>query len=126
MAYKEAGLEGGWQTVEPVHQPASPPQDNVDVIHLVSTLIPGVRVGTPRIYTFSGDATPRNTEVSFEQWYHKVQCVKDYYPEAVFWESIIWSLKEPAADMARQMGPTASGCPYPAKPFCYFGHSGFF
>ena len=26
--------------------------------------------------------------VSFEQWYHKVQCIKDNYPESVVWESI--------------------------------------
>ena len=48
------------------------------------------------------------TEVSIEQWYHKVQCVKDHYPELVVWESIIWSLKGAVADMAQYMGPTAS------------------
>ena len=48
------------------------------------------------------------TEVSFEQWYHKVQCVKDHYLESVVWESIVRSLKRVAADMARYMGPTAS------------------
>ena len=48
------------------------------------------------------------TEVSFEQWYHEVQCVKDHYPELVLWESIVRSLKGPAVDMAWYMGPTTS------------------
>ena len=46
--------------------------------------------------------------VSFKQWYHKVQCVKDPYLEAVVWDSIIRSLKGAVADMARYVGPTAS------------------
>ena len=46
--------------------------------------------------------------MSFEQWYHKEQCVKDHYPEAVVQESIIRSLKGSTADMARYMGPTTS------------------
>ena len=51
---------------------------------------------------------PGKMEASFEQWYHKVQCVKDHYLESVVRESIIHSLKGAAADMARYMGPTAS------------------
>ena len=51
---------------------------------------------------------PGKTEVSFEQWYHKVQCVKDNYPESVVWESIVRSLKGAVVDMAWYMGPTAS------------------
>ena len=47
-------------------------------------------------------------EVSFKQWYHKVQCEKDHYPESVVRESIVHSLKGAAVDMARYMGPTAS------------------
>ena len=35
-------------------------------------------------------------------------CIKDHYPELVIQESIMWSLKGAAADMARYMGPTAS------------------
>ena len=70
-------------------------------------LASGLHLGTSRINTFSGGATPGKTEVSFEQWYHKVQCVKDHYPESVVWESIMRSLKG-AADMARYMGPAAS------------------
>ena len=47
-------------------------------------------------------------EVSFEQWYHEVQCVKGHYTESVVWESIVRSLKEAVAEMARYMGPTTS------------------
>ena len=48
------------------------------------------------------------TEVSFEQWYHKVQCVKDHYPESVVWESIVRLLKGAVVDMAQYMGLTTS------------------
>ena len=44
----------------------------------------------------------------FEQWNHKVQWVKDHYPELVVWESIVRSLKGVAVDMVCYMGPTAS------------------
>ena len=47
-------------------------------------------------------------EVSFKQWYHEVQCVKDHYPESVVRESIIHSFKGAVADMARYMGPNTS------------------
>ena len=76
--------------------------------HLLSTLTAGLRLGTLWINTFSTDATPGKTEVSFEQWYHEVQCIKDHYSESIVWESIIRSLKEAAVDMAWYMGPTAS------------------
>ena len=66
------------------------------------------QLGNPRINIFSPNAIPGNTKVSFKQWYHEVQCVKDHYPKVVVWESIIWLLKGPAADMARYMGPTTS------------------
>ena len=68
----------------------------------------GLHLGTPRINTISGEATPGKTEVSFEQWYHKVQCVKDHFPESAVWESIVQSFKGAVADMAWYMGPTAS------------------
>ena len=71
-------------------------------------LMARLRLGIPRINTFSSDATPGNTEVSFEQWYHGVQCIKDDYQESVVQESIIRSLKGAATDMAQYMGPTAS------------------
>ena len=48
------------------------------------------------------------TEVSFEQWYHEVQCLEDHYLELVVWEIIVRSLKGAVADMARYMGPTTS------------------
>ena len=76
--------------------------------HLINTLALGLCLGTPRINTFSGEAMPGKTEVSFEQWYHEVQCIKDHYQELVVWESIVQSLKGAAADMAWYMGPTAS------------------
>ena len=47
------------------------------------------------------------TEVSYKQWSHEVQCIKDHYPESVVRESIMQSLKGAVADMARYMGPTA-------------------
>ena len=75
---------------------------------LISALTSGLQIGTPKISTFSGEAAPGKTEVSYEQWSHEVQCVKDHYPESVVCESIMWSLKGAAADMAHYMGPTAS------------------
>ena len=48
------------------------------------------------------------TEVSLEQWYHEVQCVKDHYPESVVWESIVRLLKGTVVDMAWYISPTAS------------------
>ena len=71
-------------------------------------LTAGLRMGTPHTNTFSGYTTPRKTEVSFEQWYHEIWCVKDHYPEVMVWESIIWSLKGATADMDRYMGSTTS------------------
>ena len=79
-----------------------------DIGHLINTLELGLHLGTPRINTFSGKAMPGKTEVSFKQWYHEVQCIKDHYSESVVQESIVPSLKGAAADMAQYMGPTAS------------------
>ena len=81
------------QTQQAAIMAHSSPQTEEDVGHLLSTLVARLRLGTPRINTFSGDATPGKTQVSFEQWYHEVQCVKDHYPESVVWNSIIRSLK---------------------------------
>ena len=64
---------------------------------------------------------PGKTEVSFEQWNHKVQCVKDHYPELVVWESIVQSLKGAVADMAQYMGPTASVTEILQKLMVIFG-----
>ena len=63
-------------------------------------------MAAPRINTFSGDTMLGQTEVSFEQWYHKVQCIKDHYPESVVQESIVRSLKGAVVDMAWYMCPT--------------------
>ena len=50
---------------------------------------------------------PGKMEVSFEQWYHEAQCVKDHYWGSVVRERIVHSLKGVTADMARYMDPTA-------------------
>ena len=75
---------------------------------LITSLTSGLHIGTPKISTFSGNMAPGKTEVSYEQWSHEVQCIKDYYPESVVRESIMRSLKGAVADMAHYMGPTAS------------------
>ena len=100
--------DGGWAPQGPPPQTLTPAQPNADVGCLINMLAAGLCLGMPRINIFSSKATPGKTKVSFEQWYHKVQCVKDHYPESVVQESIIRSLKGAAADMARYMGPTAS------------------
>ena len=78
-----------------------------DVGCQISTLASGLDLSTPRINTFSGEAMPGKAEVSFEQWNHDVQYIKDHYLESVVWESIVRSLKGVTADMAWYMGPTA-------------------
>ena len=75
---------------------------------LITALTLGLQIGTPKISTFSGNMVPSKTEVSYEQWSHEVQCIKDHYLELVVRESIIWSLKGAVADMACYMAPTAS------------------
>ena len=102
-----AQSDGGWVPQGPLPQPQRPALANPNVGCLISTLALGLCLGTPRINTFSGEAMPGKTEVSFEQWYHEVQCVKDHYPESVVQESIVQSLGA-VVDMARYMGPTAS------------------
>ena len=100
--------DGGWEPRgQPPHPPA-PVQPNEDTGHLTNTLATGLWLITTQINTFSGDAMPSKMEVSFKQWYHEVQCVKDHYPESVARESIGHSLKGSAVDMARYMGSTAS------------------
>ena len=75
---------------------------------LITALKLGLCLGTPKINTFSGDITPGRTKVSFKQWNHEVQCIKDHYLVSVVQESIMRSLKGAAADMAQYMGPNAS------------------
>ena len=99
--------DGGWVPLPPT-QPPRPALADLDMGHLINTLVSGLHLGTPRINTFSGKTMLGKTEVSFEQWYHEVQCVKDHYLESVVWESIVRSVKGAAADMAWYMGPTAS------------------
>ena len=74
---------------------------------LITTLTLGLQISTQKISTFSGDVAPSKTKVSYEQWSHEVQCIKDHYLELVVRESIMWSLKGAVADMACYMGPTA-------------------
>ena len=98
---------GGRVPTGPQLLPTSPAPAGPDMGQLISALTLGLRISTPKISTFSGKAAPGKTEVSYEQWSHEVQCVKDHYPESVVRESIMQSLKGAAADMARYMGPTA-------------------
>ena len=102
--WKGEGM-GTQQAASVAHRP---PCIEENVGHFLSTLTARLRLGTQRINTFSGNATLGKTKVSFEQWYHEVQCVKDYYPELVVWESIVRSLKGVVADMAQYMSPTTS------------------
>ena len=88
--------------------PPAPGQPDEYIGCLINRLAMELQLCTPQIKTFSGDAMPGKTEVSFKQWYHEVQCVKDHYPESVVRESIVHSLKGAVADMARYMGPTTS------------------
>ena len=97
------GAPSGSPQRPPCPAPAGP-----DMGQLITTLTLGLHLGTPKISTFSGDVAPGKTEVSYEQWSHEVQCIKDHYPESVVRESIIRSLKGAVADMACYMGPTAS------------------
>ena len=98
---------GGRVPTRPQPQPVGPALPGPDMGQLISALTSGLQIGTPEISTFSGNVAPGQTEESYEQWSHEVQCIKDHYPEAVFQESIIRSLKGPVADMACYMGPTA-------------------
>ena len=123
----EVALQGGigWGSSEPVQWPTGSPWAQEDAGHLLSMLTAGLRLVTPRINTFSGDATPGKTEVSLEQWYCEVQYIKDHYLESVVWESIIRSLNGAAADMAQYMGPT-TGVTHILQKLNYFWHSGLF
>ena len=99
---------GGRVPFGPPQQPPCPAPTGPDMGQLITTLTLGLCIGTPKISTFSGNVAPSKTEVSYKQWSHKVQCIKDHYPESVVRESIMRSLKGAAADMACYMGPTAS------------------
>ena len=102
------GPGGGWVPLGSPPQPLRPALADLDMGHLINTLVSGLHLGPLWINTFSGKAMLGKTEVSFEQWYHEVQGVKDHYSESVVQESIVQSLKGAVADMAQYMGPTAS------------------
>ena len=68
---------------------SSSPAANIS--QFLSVLTTRLRMGTPYINIFSGDAIPVKTGVSSGHWYHEDQFVKDHYQKAVVWESIIWS-----------------------------------
>ena len=97
----------GFPQVNLLNPPTSA-QPSAEVGCLINTLASGLCLGAPQINTFSGEAMPGKADVSFKQWYHEVQCVKDHYPKSVVWEGIVRSLKGAVADMARYMGPTTS------------------
>ena len=98
---------GGRVPLGPQLQAPHPALAGTDMGQLITVLTMGLQIGTPKISTFSGNAAPSQTEVSYDQWSHEVQCIKDHYPESVVRESIMWSLKGATADMAHYMGPTA-------------------
>ena len=112
---------GGGVSSGPPPQVPHPTPSGSDVGQLITTLALGLHLGTPKINTFSSGITPGKTEVLFEQWNHKVQCIKDHYPESVVQESIMRSLKGAAADMAWYMGPTAGVSDIFDKPTVIFG-----
>ena len=107
LLFKCDQMEDGF-LMGPPPQPPRLALANPDVGCLINMIELELPLGTPRINTFSGEAMLGKTEVSFEQWYHEVQCIKDHYQESVVQESIVQSLKGTAADMAQYMGPTAS------------------
>ena len=72
---------GGRAPSGPLLQSPSPALVGPDMGQLINALTSGLQIGTPKISTFSGNVAPGKTEVSYEQWSHEVQCIKDHYPE---------------------------------------------
>ena len=114
---------GGRVSFGPPQQLPCPALAGPDMGQLITTLTLGLCIGTPKISTFSGNVVPGKTEVSYEQWSHKVQCIKDHYPESVVRESIMRSLKGAVAGMACYMGPTAGVSEILEKLLVIFGMS---
>ena len=114
---------GGRVPSGPPQQSPCPAPAGPDMGQLITALTLGLQIGTPKISTFSGDVAPGKTEVSYEQWSYKVQCIKDHYPESVVRESIMQSLRGAAADMAHYMGPTAGVSKILEKTLCNIWHS---
>ena len=98
---------GGRVPSGPLQQLPCPAPAGPDMGQLITALTSSLQISTPKISIFSGDMAPGKTKVSYEQWSHKVQCIKDHYLELVVRESIMQSLKGAVADMACYMGPTA-------------------
>ena len=85
-----------------------PPHTEENVGHLLSTLATGLRLGTPRTNTFSGDTMPGKNRGILGAVVPEVQFIMDHYLELVVQESIVRSLKGEVVDMAQYMGPTTS------------------
>ena len=64
-------------------QSPCPAPPGPDMGQLITALTLALQISTPKISTFSGDVAPSKTEVSYKPWSHKVQCIKDHYPESV-------------------------------------------
>ena len=105
---RRSPFQGGRVPSGPPLQSPGPALAGPDMGQLINALTSGLQISTPKISTFSGNMAPGKTKVSYKQWSHKVQCIKDHYPESVVRESIMQSLKGAVADMACYMGPTAS------------------
>ena len=101
-------------------QPPCPELAGPDMGQLITALTLDLCIGTPKISTFSDNVAPGKTEVSYKQWSHEVQCIKDHYLEWLVRESIM-SLKGAAADMACYMDPTASVSEILEKHLVIFG-----
>ena len=65
-------LRGGRVPTGPEPLPVSPALAGPDMSQLISTLTSGLRIGTPKISTFSGNGAPGKTKVLYKQWSHEV------------------------------------------------------
>ena len=114
---------GGRVPSGPLQQSLCPAPAGPYLGQLIIALTLGLQISTLKISTFSGDMAPSKTEVSYEQWSHEMQCIKDHYPESVVRESIMQSLRGAVADMAHYMGPTASVSINFGETLCNIWHS---
>ena len=77
--------------------------------NIISNLVKGaLRTTVPRLSNYSGDMTGKAGEVSFEQWSFEVQGLRKTSSESAIREGMNRSLKGPAADTVRNMGPEAT------------------
>ena len=121
----EQSTGGGVSSGPPLQVPCPAPSGS-EMGQLITALALGLYLGTPKINTFSSDVTPGKTEVLFEQWNYRVQCIKDHYLELVVQESIMRYFKGAGADMAWYMGPTASVSNILDKLTVIFGTANFY